>query len=137
MTEQNHLTLWKRLVSLERFGKKSKKGFYIHSGNKAQPDNELYEKLGLKLKNSSKSSAEEEITSRGLCVMINEAKKALEEKVVDDEWILDLAMVMGIGFPPFRGGLMKYANLQGSAIMEFLDHWFEKTGHPRFKRTPN
>ena len=127
--------IMEKLVSLERFGKKSKKGFYIHSSNKAQPDDELYQKLGIKLKNSSNQSAREEITSRGLCVMINEARLALKEKVVEDEWVLDLAMVMGIGFPPFRGGLMKYANLQGDAIIEFLDHWYEKTGHPRFKAT--
>lgn len=127
--------IMEKLVSLERFGKKTKKGFYIYTGHKAVPDSELYDKLGIKLKNSSNQSAKDEITSRGLCVMINEAKKALKEKVVDEEWVLDLAMVMGIGFPPFRGGLMKYTNLQGDAITEFLDHWYDKTGHPRFKTT--
>ena len=42
--------------------------------------------------------------------MINEARLILEEKIIDSEDNLDIAMIMGCGFPAFRGGLMKYAH---------------------------
>jgi 3-hydroxyacyl-CoA dehydrogenase/enoyl-CoA hydratase/3-hydroxybutyryl-CoA epimerase len=42
--------------------------------------------------------------------MVNEAARCLEEDVVDNPGYLDMAMVMGTGFPPFRGGLMRHAD---------------------------
>jgi 3-hydroxyacyl-CoA dehydrogenase/enoyl-CoA hydratase/3-hydroxybutyryl-CoA epimerase len=42
--------------------------------------------------------------------MINEAARCLEEGVVQAAWEVDLAMVMGTGFPPFRGGLLRFAD---------------------------
>ncbi len=45
--------------------------------------------------------------------MVNEAARCLEEEVVAKPAILDLAMIMGTGFPPQRGGL-HYANQLGS-----------------------
>ena len=45
--------------------------------------------------------------------MINEAARCLQEDVVDNAGYLDMAMVMGIGFPAFRGGLMRYADEVG------------------------
>lgn len=42
--------------------------------------------------------------------MINEAARCLEEKVVADPKNLDLAMIFGTGFPPFRGGPLAYAD---------------------------
>jgi 3-hydroxyacyl-CoA dehydrogenase/enoyl-CoA hydratase/3-hydroxybutyryl-CoA epimerase len=40
--------------------------------------------------------------------MLAEALACLHEKVVDDPAHLDAAMIFGIGFPPFRGGLLHY-----------------------------
>ena len=47
--------------------------------------------------------------ARTFLLMINEAARCLEEKVVANPDYLDMALIMGIGFPPFRGGLMRYA----------------------------
>ena len=46
-------------------------------------------------------------------IMINEAARILDEKIVKDASELDMAMIMGTGFPPFRGGLLKYADSLG------------------------
>ena len=46
-------------------------------------------------------------------MMVNEALRCLAEGVVEDESMLDLAMILGTGFPPFRGGLMKSARTIG------------------------
>ena len=45
--------------------------------------------------------------------MVNEAARALEEGVVKNAAYLDMAMIMGSGFPPFRGGLLRYADQLG------------------------
>ena len=46
-----------------------------------------------------------EIIDRLTLVMLNEAARCLDETVVESAELLDLAMIMGTGFPPFRGGL--------------------------------
>ena len=45
--------------------------------------------------------------------MVNEAARCIEESVVANADHLDMAMIMGTGFPPFRGGLCAYANDRG------------------------
>ena len=51
----------------------------------------------------------------------DEAARALEEEVVVGPRELDLATVFGMGFAPFRGGLLRYADARGlSAIVERL-----------------
>ena len=47
--------------------------------------------------------------------MINEGARCLEEAVVPEAAKIDLAMVFGAGFPPFRGGLLRYADAFGLA----------------------
>jgi 3-hydroxyacyl-CoA dehydrogenase/enoyl-CoA hydratase/3-hydroxybutyryl-CoA epimerase len=48
-------------------------------------------------------------------LMINEAARCLEERIVDDPRDVDFAMIMGTGFAPFRGGPLRYADTIGIA----------------------
>ena len=65
--------------------------------------------------------------------MINEASLILDEKIVATAGELDLAMIMGTGFPPFRGGLLRYADaLGGPYILARLDELSSSVG-PRFR----
>jgi 3-hydroxyacyl-CoA dehydrogenase/enoyl-CoA hydratase/3-hydroxybutyryl-CoA epimerase len=64
--------------------------------------------------------------------MINEAAMILDEKIVGSAAELDLAMIMGTGFPPFRGGLFRYADSVGLPnIVARLDEFASRLG-PRF-----
>jgi hypothetical protein len=45
--------------------------------------------------------------------MVNEAAFCLEDGIVRDPARLDLAMIFGTGFPPFRGGLLRWADALG------------------------
>ena len=65
--------------------------------------------------------------------MINEGARCLEEEVVADAGQLDLAMILGTGFPPFRGGLMRYADTRGAGrVANRLQSLADSEG-PRFE----
>ena len=97
-----------QLVTKGWLGKKSHKGFYLHQGKNKSPNPEL-----ASFQSESKEIAEQEIIARTMLIMINEASRCLEEGVVKNAAYLDMAMVLGTGFPAFRGGLLRYAESLG------------------------
>ncbi len=141
----------KRIVASGRLGKKSGKGLYEYEGPKKTKvfNPEIYDILGISAtpgasKMGSKIApkiaaklapkiAEEEILERCLLPMINEAARCLEEGIVSSPEDVDLGMIMGTGFPPFRGGLLRYADTLGAAtIVNRLKHYEAKFGE-RFR----
>jgi 3-hydroxyacyl-CoA dehydrogenase/enoyl-CoA hydratase/3-hydroxybutyryl-CoA epimerase len=118
----------------DRLGRKTKKGFYLYddSGKETGVDPEVYKALGLAA--PTKSFDTQEIIDRGILSMVNEAALALiDDRIVESAEELDLAMIFGTGFPPFRGGLLKYADAQGlKHIVERLEAFEIKFGK-RFK----
>ncbi len=93
---------------MQLLGKKAGKGFYLHKGQKREVNEEVKA-----LVFSKRSFDEKEIIDRAILIMVNEAALCLEESIVANAQYLDMAMVMGTGFPPFRGGLLKYADSLG------------------------
>jgi len=72
------------------------------------------------------------IQSRLVLPMVNEAAFCLEDEIVKDPARLDLAMIFGTGFPPFRGGLLRWADSLGlGKVFTRLDDLSERLG-PRF-----
>ncbi len=68
--------------------------------------------------------------------MVNEAAWALEEDVVDTADRVDLAMIMGTGFPPFRGGLLRWADFEGLGVIVDGLSRYEDTLGARFAPAP-
>lgn len=93
---------------MQLLGKKGGKGFYVHS-NKNRVANDAVKALVF----SKRNFDEKEIIDRALLIMVNEAAMCLQEGIVDNAQYLDMAMIMGTGFPPYRGGLLKYADSLG------------------------
>ena len=46
-------------------------------------------------------------------MLVNEAARCLAERIVDRPLYLDLALLLGIGFPDHRGGVLRYADQYG------------------------
>jgi 3-hydroxyacyl-CoA dehydrogenase/enoyl-CoA hydratase/3-hydroxybutyryl-CoA epimerase len=85
------------------------------------------------MKYRTSSQDKNEIVDRLILVMLNEAARCLDENIVESAEVLDLAMIMGTGFPPFRGGLIKYADDRGLGdIVHRLNH-LAQTVDQRFK----
>ena len=117
-------------------GKKANEGFYKHSSK----NKEYNERITSILSNFRSENnitptiiSDKDIVDRCILSMVNEAIKCLEEGVVKNAAYLDMAMIMGSGYPPFRGGLLKYAdNLGLQNVQERLGELAEQYGD-RFK----
>lgn len=110
------------------FGKKSGKGFYVYDGDKKTINPEV---AMLRRSTDVKDVvlSDEEMRDRVFLQMINESARCLEEGIIVNPSYLDMALIMGIGFPPFRGGLLKYADTIGiDAIVERLKGLQRKYG---------
>lgn len=116
---------------LHLLGKKAGKGFYLHEGKEKRVNPQISE-----LRSQKTSLTIQEITDRAILMMVNEAAYCLAEGIVKDAQHLDVAMIMGTGFPPFRGGLLKYADNYGlENVLHSLLRLRDKYGM-RFEPSP-
>jgi 3-hydroxyacyl-CoA dehydrogenase/enoyl-CoA hydratase/3-hydroxybutyryl-CoA epimerase len=121
------------LLEAGRLGKKAGTGFYRHQGKKPEPDDGAGALLRGAAPAGSGVPGSEDIVERCVLRMIDEAARCLEEGVVASAEDLDLAMVFGTGFPPFRGGLLRHADTLGAAkVVKRLDKLAAAHG-PRFQ----
>jgi 3-hydroxyacyl-CoA dehydrogenase/enoyl-CoA hydratase/3-hydroxybutyryl-CoA epimerase len=103
------------IVASGRLGKKNGKGFYHYrNGQRTRPDAAVAK---LAAAGVPVQLPEETLQERMVLAMVNEAAICLEDGVVREPRDVDIAMVFGTGFPPFRGGLLRYADAIGPAIL--------------------
>ena len=115
-------------------GKKSGIGFYNYVlGDKKPIVNPEIAKIMDQLRKDNAIPVyyadNERIVDRCILTMVNEAAKCIEENVVANPEYLDMAMIMGAGFPAFRGGVLKYADSRGiHDVVERLKKFEQKIG---------
>ena len=115
------------VVGAGRYGRKSKKGFYLYDdeGKKGAVDESVYSLLTPAAREVLPSSeapppvrveyTSEEIQKRTILPMLNEAVRCLEEGVIRSARDGDIGAIFGFGFPPFRGGPFRYMDSLGAA----------------------
>lgn len=114
-------------------GKKTNVGFYLHRGKKAKVVNS---KLMNNLKTwqnknriQRKQFDSHEIEKRLISVLINEASRCIHENIVKNAAYLDMAMLMGTGFPAFRGGVLRVADSLGlNNVLDTLQKYEKEYG---------
>lgn len=111
----------KNLVDAGRLGlKKSGKGFFLQDGT-VDP-----EVLSLIPHKDQRKATAEEMQSRVLTEMITVGKDLLNRGIVDDPRMIDMGMIWGTGFPPDRGGPLKWADLTGLSETLFGKPFYQK-----------
>ena len=86
--------LEKMFKQLKLLGKKGGAGFYKNG------------KLNTMLEYTPKTISDNDIIDRTILIMVNEAARILEEGYIKNPHYLDMCMIMGAGFPAFRGGIL-------------------------------
>jgi len=110
------------MYEAKRFGQKNGKGFYQYVANKKgrmekQLDPEVANLLAPICGPAQEFSAEE-VIERLMAAFCLEAVRCLEEGIAQSPTDVDMAMIYGLGFPPFRGGPIRYIETVG--VAEFV-----------------
>ena len=112
----------------DRYGQKNGKGFYDHGKDKRGrpskvPAERAFELLAANCADKQDFSSEE-IIARLMIPLVNEVVRCLEEGVVASAAEADMGLIYGLGFPPFRGGPIRYLETLGLAnFIEMADKY--------------
>jgi 3-hydroxyacyl-CoA dehydrogenase/enoyl-CoA hydratase/3-hydroxybutyryl-CoA epimerase/3-hydroxyacyl-CoA dehydrogenase/enoyl-CoA hydratase/3-hydroxybutyryl-CoA epimerase/enoyl-CoA isomerase len=122
------------LVKAGRKGQKSGAGFYSYAKGSKGSDDPAFAAILDKCRTGKRAIAADEITDRLFLPMLTEATRVLTEGIVREPADVDMGLILGIGFPPWRGGLLRWGDTMGiGQVMERLQR-YEKLG-PRFQPT--
>ena len=92
----------RKMLSAKMLGRKSGSGFYKYEGKQQTPNDSLQQ--------WRRAGQDEALPNRLVFLMVNEAARCLEEKVVESPEDADYGMILGTGFAPFRGGPLRFAD---------------------------
>jgi 3-hydroxyacyl-CoA dehydrogenase len=134
-----HAKIGDELCEQNRYGQKSKAGYYNYSeGSRAPnpaPENEkTYKKISSENGFTRREISDEEIVDRCILALINEGADILSEGVAQRAADIDVVYINGYGFPIWRGGPMHHANAMGlDKVIEKLEKYREITGNDVYK----
>ncbi|CAN6456522.1 unnamed protein product [Victoria cruziana] len=129
--------LVKIMVENGRYGKKNGRGYYLYEkGSKPKPDpnvlpiiEECRKRTNVMPSGKPISVSDQEIVEMILFPVVNEACRVLDEGVVVRASDLDIASVLGMSFPSYRGGIIFWADTVGAGyIYSRLKKWAELYG---------
>ncbi|KAK2394935.1 peroxisomal fatty acid beta-oxidation multifunctional protein MFP2 [Trifolium repens] len=121
----------------KRIGEASRKGFYLYDDRRrANPDPELKNYIeksrnisGVTVDPKLVKLSEKDIIEMIFFPVVNEACRVLDEGIAVKSADLDISAVMGMGFPPYRGGIIFWADSLGSKyIYSRLAEWSKLYG---------
>lgn len=107
------------MIEAQRFGQKNGKGFFVYSiDRRGKPKKEIDPgviELLAPVSSSTTVFSSDDIIARMMIPMVNEVVRCLEEGIIATPAEADMALVYGLGFPPFRGGVFRYIDTIGLA----------------------
>jgi len=120
------------MYEAKRFGQKTTAGFYRYeTDNKGRPkkiiDPDTYELLA-PVCAEKKAFEKDEVIERMMLPLVIETIRCMEEKIVGTVAEADMGLIYGIGFPPFRGGALKFADSIGLANLVKMAEKYQHLG---------
>ena len=111
-----------RIAEFGRFGQKTGRGFYIYEDGSrvGKPDPgvlKIIDQVRAEKDITPKPLGKEAIMKRYMAAMINEGARVVEEGIALRPLDVDITMIYGYGHPRWRGGPLKYADMQGLDII--------------------
>jgi 3-hydroxyacyl-CoA dehydrogenase/enoyl-CoA hydratase/3-hydroxybutyryl-CoA epimerase len=125
--------VFQRMIDDRRLGRKAKRGFYLYIEKDAKGkgkgskkvDPAVYPLLGW----HPSPITDEEIVERCWLQMLNETARCMEEGIIANPADVDIGVIFGFGFPPFRGGLLREADRQGLRwVVDKLEGYADRHG---------
>jgi 3-hydroxyacyl-CoA dehydrogenase / enoyl-CoA hydratase / 3-hydroxybutyryl-CoA epimerase / enoyl-CoA isomerase len=121
------------MVDNERLGQKNARGFYAYEEDKQGKPKKVSDDAAYALVKQvvqeEKTFSDEEIIARMMVPLCLETVRCLEDGIVETPAEADMALIYGIGFPPFRGGALRYIDAMGiSAFVKLADELAEPLG---------
>ena len=115
--KSNFKTALEIMYDNKRLGQKNGVGFYNHEKDKkGKPvkvaKDEVYALLAPEVA-ARKEFSDEEIIARMMVPMCTEMARCLDEKIVESAVEADMALIYGLGFPVFRGGVCRWMDAIG------------------------
>jgi len=108
-----------KLYQQKDLGQKTGKGFYLYEPDKKGKPRKLpnpdIDALVASVQPSSRDFNDEEIVERMMVAMCIETARCLEDSIVATAIEADMGLVLGLGYPPFRGGALRYVDSLGVA----------------------
>ncbi|WFF43234.1 fatty acid oxidation complex subunit alpha FadB [Salinicola endophyticus] len=107
------------MLDNQRLGQKNGQGFYRYEEDKKGKPKKLHDdeahRLVAEVKRETRELDDDEIIARMMVPLCLETVRCLEEGIVGSPAEADMALIYGIGFPPFRGGALRYIDAMGCA----------------------
>ncbi len=122
-----------KMFLAERLGQKNGLGFYRYEEDKKGRPKKMEDETALKMcadvATKSIEINDEDIIARMMIPMCIESVRCLDENIVSSPADVDMGLVMGIGFPVFRGGALRYIDQMGAkAFCELADRFSDLGG---------
>ena len=130
---ERHAFAADRLCELGRYGQKTGAGWYKYDENRrAIPDPEverLVRQAAAEGKIQQRQISAQEIVDRCIYALVNEGARILEEGFALRSVDIDIIYLNGYGFPAYRGGPMKYADIVGlKKVYERIQEFHQQHG---------
>ncbi|WP_110708668.1 fatty acid oxidation complex subunit alpha FadB [Salinicola sp. CR57] len=110
------------MLDNQRLGQKNGKGFYAYEEDKKGKPKKVHDdeahRLVAEVVRETRELSDDEVIARMMVPLCMETVRCLEDGIVGSPAEADMALIYGIGFPPFRGGALRYIDAMG--VAEFV-----------------
>ncbi|WP_027966420.1 fatty acid oxidation complex subunit alpha FadB [Halomonas halocynthiae] len=139
MSDASNKTAIQVMFENDRLGQKNTKGFYAYEqdrkGKPKKVDDAVANELVASVVRGQQELTDEDIIARMMVPLCLETVRCLEDNIVGTPAEADMALIYGIGFPPFRGGALRYIDAMGVAKFVELADGLAKDLGPLYEPT--